>query len=66
MVVIDEDYGPFGLSGEIAAVLAESGIHGPFARVTATGVIPYAMHLEREVLPSVRRIVDAVEWLLRR
>ena len=65
VLVVDEDYGAFGLSGEIAAVLAEAGIHRPFARVTATGVIPYAVHLEREVLPSVQRIVEAAERLRR-
>ncbi len=64
VMVVDEDYGPFGLSGEIAAVLAEAGIHRPFARVAATGVIPYAVDLEREVLPSVPRIVAAVERLV--
>lgn len=64
VMVVDEDYGPFGLSGEVAAVLAEAGISRPFARVAATGVIPYATHLEREVLPSVGRIVDAAGRLL--
>lgn len=66
VMVVDEDYGLFGLSGEIAAVLAEAGIHRPFARVAATGVIPYAMPLEREVLPSVERIVEAAERLIGR
>ncbi len=64
VVVVDEDYASFGLSGEIAAVLAESGIASPFARVATTGVIPYARHLEREVLPSVERIAEAVRRLM--
>lgn len=66
VMVVDEDYIGFGLSGEIAAILSEAGIHRPFSRVASTGVIPYASHLEREVLPSVARIVDAVERLLDR
>ncbi len=66
VIVVDEDYGGFGLSGEIAAVLAEAGIHRPFSRVAATGVIPYARRLERDVLPSVARIIDSVERLLDR
>ena len=66
VMVVDEDYGAFGLSGEIAAVLAEAGIHRPFARVAATGVIPYAMHLERGVLPSAARILEAADHLLGR
>ncbi len=64
VVVVDEDYASFGLSGEIAAVLAENGIARPFARVATTGVIPYARHLEREVLPSVERIAEAVRRLI--
>lgn len=63
VVVVDEDYGPFGLSAEVGAVLAESGLGLPFARVAATGAIPYARHLEAEVLPSVGRVVDAVRRL---
>lgn len=64
VLVVDEDYGPFGLSGEVAAVLAEAGIHRPFDRVTTTGVIPYARHLERQVLPSVDRILNSIVRLL--
>lgn len=66
VVVVDEDYGPFGLSAEVAAVLAEAGLGIPFARVAASGAIPYARHLEAEVLPSVPRVVDAVRRLMAR
>lgn len=65
VLVVDEDYVAFGLSGEIAAVLAEAGIHRPYARVATTGVIPYARHLEAETLPSIGRIADAVRALAR-
>lgn len=64
VLVVDEDFGPFGLSGEIAAVLAEHGLHLPFARVTATGVIPYARRLEYQVLPNSERILTAARGLL--
>jgi acetoin:2,6-dichlorophenolindophenol oxidoreductase subunit beta len=64
VVVVDEDYGPFGLSAEVGAVLAETGSRVPFSRVAATGAIPYARHLEAEVLPSVSGVVDAVRRLM--
>jgi pyruvate/2-oxoglutarate/acetoin dehydrogenase E1 component len=63
VLVVDEDYTAFGLSGEIAAVLAENGITRPFARVATSGVIPYARHLELETLPSVDRILQATRTL---
>lgn len=64
VMVVDEDYAAFGLSGEIAAVLAEHGIARPFARVATTGVIPFARHLEAETLPSVARILAAARTLV--
>lgn len=64
VIVVDEDYAWFGLSGEVAAVLAEAGIHRPFARVATTGIIPYARHLERQTLPSVERILGAARRLV--
>jgi pyruvate dehydrogenase E1 component beta subunit len=63
VLVVDEDYAGFGLSGEVAAVLAERSIHLPFARVATSGVIPYARRLERQALPSVDRILDAARVL---
>jgi pyruvate dehydrogenase E1 component beta subunit len=59
VVVVDEDYRRGGLSGEIAAVVAEAGVTAAFARVATDGTIPYARHLEAEVLPNVGRIVSA-------
>lgn len=64
VLVVDEDYGPFGLSAEIAATLAERDVRVPFRRVAASGVIPYASHLEREQLPGEERIVKAGRDLL--
>jgi pyruvate/2-oxoglutarate/acetoin dehydrogenase E1 component len=64
VLVVDEDYMHFGLSGEIAAVLAEAGVDARFSRIGTPGTIPYARHLEDETLPSVDRIVDAAASLV--
>jgi pyruvate dehydrogenase E1 component beta subunit len=64
VVVVDEDYVRGGLSGEVAAVIAEAGIGARYARVTTEETIPYARHLEDGVLPNVDRIVDGVAGLL--
>lgn len=59
LVVVDEDYEGFGLSGEVAAVLLEAGLEFTFRRVCTRTTIPYARRLEDDVLPSVPRIVAA-------
>jgi len=59
VLVVDEDYIAYGLSGELAAVLAEAGIKADFARVCSEGAIPFSRKLEDEVLPNVRRITEA-------
>jgi pyruvate dehydrogenase E1 component beta subunit len=64
VVMVDEDYLRGGLSGEVAAVIAEAGISAGFARVTTEATIPYARDLENATLPNVARIIDAVESLL--
>jgi pyruvate dehydrogenase E1 component beta subunit len=66
VLVVDEDYGPYGLSAEIAATLAEAGVEVPYARVTATGVIPYAPRLEAGQMPGVDRILAVARALLDR
>ncbi len=63
LVVVDEDYRDFGLSGELAAVVLEAGIPCRFARVCTEETIPYARRLEDRTLPNVRRIVDAARSL---
>lgn len=64
VVVVDEDYRAFGLSGEVAAVIAESGTDARFARICTEGTIPYARRLEDEALPSVARILEAARDIL--
>jgi pyruvate dehydrogenase E1 component beta subunit len=59
LLVVDEDYQGFGLSGELAAVALEAGISVKYARVCTTGTIPYAPHLEDRALPNTERIMAA-------
>jgi pyruvate/2-oxoglutarate/acetoin dehydrogenase E1 component len=66
LLVVDEDYEGFGLSGELAALALEAGIAFKFARVCTQTTIPYARHLEDETLPNVKRIVEAGEQLMSR
>lgn len=65
LLVVDEDYEGFGLSGEIAAIVLETGINCQFARVCTQTTIPYARHLEDEVLPNKDRICHAVRQLVK-
>lgn len=66
VVVVDEDYQRGGLSGEIAAIVAEAGVSAQFARVTTEGTIPYARDLEDRALPSSARVTAAAKKLLGR
>lgn len=59
LLCVDEDYEKFGLSGELAAVVAEEGIQVKYARVCTKETIPYARHLEDQTLPNTQRIIDA-------
>jgi pyruvate/2-oxoglutarate/acetoin dehydrogenase E1 component len=56
MLVVDEDYEGFGLSGELAAVMLEAGIAPKYGRVCTQTTIPYARQLEDATLPNVARI----------
>ncbi|MHB1613875.1 MAG: alpha-ketoacid dehydrogenase subunit beta [Actinomycetes bacterium] len=67
LLVVDEDYRSFGLSGEIAATVAEHdpGLLRRFARVAVPDVpIPYAHTLEQAVLPTRERIRAGIEGLV--
>ncbi len=64
LLVVDEDYQGFGLSGELAAVVLEAGLQFRFARVCTETTIPYARHLEDRVLPNTSRIVSAARGLV--
>jgi pyruvate/2-oxoglutarate/acetoin dehydrogenase E1 component len=56
LLVVDEDYENFGLSGELSAVVLEAGITCKFARVCTRTTIPFARSMEDQVLPNVERI----------
>jgi pyruvate dehydrogenase E1 component beta subunit len=64
LVVVDEDYLSFGLSGEVVATVTDRDpglLHAPVARVAVPDVpIPYAHGLEEAVLPTPARIEAAL------
>jgi pyruvate dehydrogenase E1 component beta subunit len=64
LVIVDEDYQSFGLSGEVAATITDrdpSLLRGPVRRVAVPDVpIPYAHDLEYAVLPRQDRIEQAI------
>ncbi len=68
LLVVDEDYQSFGLSGEVIARIAERDpgmLRAPAARVAVPDVpIPYARALEQAVLPTKDRIRAAVRDLV--
>ncbi len=66
LLVVDEDYEGFGLSGELSAVMMEAGISCKYARVCTRTTIPYARHLEDQCLPNKQRICDAARKLMRK
>jgi pyruvate/2-oxoglutarate/acetoin dehydrogenase E1 component len=65
IIVVDEDYREFGLSGEIAAILLENHIQCKFARVCTTNTIPYSLKLEYEILPNKERIKNAIKEIIK-
>jgi pyruvate/2-oxoglutarate/acetoin dehydrogenase E1 component len=65
VLVVDEDYLSYGLTGEVAAVLLEDAPTREklreFARVAIPDVpIPFSEPLEEAVLPSAARITEAL------
>ena len=69
LVVVDEDYASFGLSGEVIASVVEhdpSALRAAPVRVAVPDVpIPYARELEYAVLPTPARITEAVRQVMR-
>jgi pyruvate/2-oxoglutarate/acetoin dehydrogenase E1 component len=65
LLVVDEDYEGFGLSGELAAIVLETGISFKYARVCTQTTIPYARHLEDQTLPNTARICTSARELMR-
>lgn len=70
LLVADEDYLSFGLSGEIAALVAENldtvPLKAPVRRLAVPDVpIPFSRPLEQFVIPQVDSIVAAAQQLMR-
>ena len=68
LVVVDEDYRSFGMSGEVVTTAVEGAfdyLDAPPVRVTTPDiVIPYSRPLEQFSLPSADKIVAAAEQLV--
>ena len=68
LLVVDEDYQSFGLTGEIIATATERAfdyLDAPPMRVaTPDTPIPYSRPMEQFALPSVGRITEAAERLV--
>jgi len=68
LLVVDEDYKSFGLTGEIAAIVAETDptmLKKPMTRLAVPDVpIPYARTLEYGILPTREKIAAAVRDLM--
>ncbi len=64
LLVVDEDYCHYGLSGELAAVALEAGISLKYGRVCTDNTIPYSRKLEDTILPNKSRIAEAAVKLM--
>ena len=69
LLIADEDYLGFGLTGEISAIIAENldtvSLKAPVKRLAVPNVpIPYSRPLEQFVIPQVQNMVQAVQELL--
>ena len=67
VIVVDEDYMSYGLSGEVAAVISEDEANAKprlFARIANPDVpVPFSENLEERVLPSKEKILEVVrKW----
>ncbi len=66
VIIVDEDYKSFGLSGEICAILLEEGLSFKYGRVCTENTIPYSRELEEQVLPNTKRIIDEAVKILKK
>ncbi|HYL82989.1 MAG TPA: alpha-ketoacid dehydrogenase subunit beta [Candidatus Angelobacter sp.] len=67
LLVVDEDYLSYGMTGEVVATVAEHALEfldSPPARLAVPDVsIPYSRPLEEYVLPGVEKIIGACRTL---
>ena len=70
VIVVDEGYGRYGVTAEIAAVIAEGAFYdldGPVRRIGAMHVpIPFSPPLEDLTVPNEQSVVEAARSLCRR
>ena len=64
LLVVDEDYQSFGLSGELSAVALEERAPLRYDRVCTEDTIPYSRNLEDQILPNTQRIVKSALRLM--
>jgi len=64
LLVVDEDYEGFGLSGELSAIVLEAGITCKYARICTQTTIPYARQMEDRILPNKQRICASARQLM--
>jgi len=65
LIVVDEDYTHFGLSGEVCAVLAENNLDFTYGRVCTDTTIPFNRKRENKTLPNVQRIIEMTKKLMK-
>lgn len=68
LLVVDEDYRSYGMTAEVAAVVAEEALYDlevPVRRLAVPDVpIPYSRPLEQFVLPNAEKVYEAAKSLL--
>jgi 2-oxoisovalerate dehydrogenase E1 component len=68
LLVADDDFGPYGVGAEIAAIVADRGfdlLDAPIRRLnTVHTPVPYSPPLEAAIVPDADRIAQAVRDLL--
>jgi 2-oxoisovalerate dehydrogenase E1 component len=69
LLIVDEDFGPFGVGAEIAARMADVGfddLDAPIRRINGVHTpTPYSPPLETAVVPNVESITRAIRDLIR-
>jgi pyruvate dehydrogenase E1 component beta subunit len=69
LVVVDEDYRSYGMTAEVAALVAEEAMYElevPIRRLAVPDVpIPYSRPLEKFIIPGPQSIFDAVVQLMK-
>ncbi len=69
LVIVDEDYKSFGLSGEVVATITDVDprmLKAPVQRVCYPDVpVPYSRVLEYEALPTRDKIQAAIEAVMK-